>query len=106
MVPARLRTVGKRNNLEGEPLTAKHAQLAIAYQVNRRRTDARERTKCNQRSPDFAPVLVGNADSLHGSSSPEDRIVLMLECTEKNVRGQPVPGQSRTTGQMQETKAA
>jgi hypothetical protein len=71
MVPARVATIGKRNDFEWELLAAQHAKLAIAYQIDRRGTDAREGTKSNERPPDLAPMLVGNTDRLHGSGSGE-----------------------------------
>jgi len=40
MLPPCLATIGRRHDFEGELLSAQQADLTIAYQINRRRTNA------------------------------------------------------------------
>src|SRR5438067_2324159 len=104
MIRARLTAIGRSDQLKRKLLAAQQANLLVAHQIDTLWTDARDRPRGDQGSPDFAPVLLGNADSFHGSSSGKGRLRLRLECTENNGRRQPVPQPSRTTDEKQARK--
>ena len=66
MVPTCLATIGERDDFEREFLATQQAELAVAHQINRRRPNAREGTGRHQCPPNLAPLLIGDADRLHG----------------------------------------
>jgi hypothetical protein len=66
-------TVGEWHHLKRELFAAQHAKLAIAYHINWRRANARERPDRKQRPPHFAPVFIGDTDPVHASVSKKRR---------------------------------
>jgi hypothetical protein len=65
--------------------------ILSGFALGGRGPDASERSRRYQRPPNPAPVFLGNADGLHGSSSGKGRRSLLLECNENNERRQRPP---------------
>src|SRR5260370_22047556 len=68
---ARPAAVWCSDQLKRQLFAAQQAKLPLAHDIDRFRADPADGSRGNQRPPDFAPVLLGNADGWHGSMSPE-----------------------------------